>query len=149
MAEKRIGSRTFKVDMVLATEAIRLQARIFKLAGGAVDRLPTIIAGAGKDATPEAKAASDAAALGAFADILARCDPDEMARLIGDIVALARVQLPSGTWASANLDTDFIDTKGEIIPVVMFVLKEVFSDFFSGALGSINQLIAKKATSAH
>ena len=81
MAEKKIGGRTFRVSAVLATEAIKLQVRLMKVIGGAVDRLPVILAGMGKkgETNPEAKAASDAAAVAALADIFNKANPDEVA----------------------------------------------------------------------
>ena len=88
MAEKKIGSRTFQVGHVLATDAVRLQARLLRIIGGGVDRLPTIMRGVGKDIAPELKEAANAASVAALTDIFAKCDPDEVTRLISDIVSL-------------------------------------------------------------
>lgn len=136
MAEKKIGGRTYQVGHVLATDAIRLQARLLKIIGGGVERLPAIVAGMGKGATPEAKEKSNAAAIAALTDIFAKCDPDEVAQLISDIVAFAALKRPSGSYEAVDLDGDFTENKKDILPVCGFVLKEVLGDFFAGALAS-------------
>lgn len=138
MAEKRIGGRTFRVGTVLATDAIKLQVRLMKLVGGAVDRLPVILAGMGKKGVdnPEAKALSDAAAIAALADIFNKADPDEVARLIGDIVAMAQLNNPSGAWETVNIDQDFTHHQRDLFLVAVFVLREVLGDFFGGVLAN-------------
>ena len=140
MAEKKINGRTFQVGEVLATDAIRLQARLLKIIGGGVDRLPVIMAGMGErgKVDPEAKAKSDAAAVAALTDIFAKCDPDEITQLMSDIVGFATIKRPSGSWEQADMDGDFTQHKGDLLPLVGFVLREVLGDFFSGALASGN-----------
>lgn len=132
MAEKKIGGRVFQVGHVLATDAVRLQARLLKLIGGGVERLPTILRGVGKDADPALKEASNAAAVAALTDIFGKSDPDEVTRLIADIVAFATVKQASGSWGQVDMDQDFTEHKADLFPVVIFVLKEVLGDFFSG-----------------
>lgn len=132
MAEKKIGGRTFQVGHVLATDAVRLQARLLKIIGGGVDRLPTIMKGVGKDVAPELKEASNAAAVAALTDIFAKADPDAVTKLISDIVGFAQIKQSSGTWGKVDLDQDFTEHKGDLFPVITFVLKEVLGDFFSG-----------------
>jgi hypothetical protein len=135
MAEKKIGGRTFRVGNVLATEAIKLQLRLLKIVGGGVDRLPTILAGMGKkgEVDAEAKAASDAAAVAALGDIFSKCDPDVVTQIISDIVEMAQLNNPSGAWETVNIDQDFTQKKGDLFPVIIFVLQEVLGDFFSGS----------------
>jgi hypothetical protein len=145
MAEKKIGGRTFRVGTVLATDAVRLQVRLMKIIGGAVDRLPVILAGMGKKGAenPEAKSASDAAAVAALADIFTKADADEVATLVSDIIGMAQISTKAGAWETANLDQDFSGPQmKDLFPAVSFVLKEVLSDFFGGALasGSLNKL---------
>lgn len=139
MAEKKIGDRVFVVGHVLATDAIRLQARLLKIIGGGVDRLPEILAGAGS-ASPEAKEKSNAAAVAALTDILAKCDPEEVTKLITDIVSMAQIRRASGAVETVDLDGDLSQTKKDIIPLVGFVLKEVLGDFFAGSLASFDRL---------
>lgn len=136
MAEKKINGNTYQVGEVLATEAIRLQARVLKIVGGGLDRLPTILAGAGEDASEAAKAASNVAAIGALADIFGKCEPEEVTRLMSDVVSLATVRRPSGAWEQVDLDGDLTDRKADIFPLMVFVLKEVLGVFFSGALAN-------------
>lgn len=140
MAEKKINGRTFRVGHVLATDAIRLQVRVVKLLGGAVDHLPVILAGVGS-ADASAKAASDAAAVAAMTDIVAKADPDEIVSLLGSVVRMSQVGTPSGSWSEADLDSDFTGERmKDLIPVVSFVLREVLGDFFGAALASGSRL---------
>lgn len=138
MAEKKINGRVFRVQDVLATEAIRLQVSLLKVIGGGVDRLPTIMAGMGKKGKedPEAKAASDAALVGALADIFSKCDPDGVVELISRIGGYADIQSKSGQWGKVDVDQDFTDHKKDLFPLLAFVLKEVLGDFFSDVPGA-------------
>lgn len=138
MAEKKFGGRTFRVNHVLATDAIKLQVRLLKIIGGGVDRLPVILAGMGEKgkADPAAKAASDAAAVAALADIFSKADPDGVAKLLSDIVSHSQINNPSGAWENADIDQDFTGHAKDLFPVVVWVLQEVLGDFFGGALAS-------------
>ncbi len=138
MAEKKIGGRLFRVGHVLATDAIKLQVRLLKIIGGGVDRLPVILAGLGEKGKtdPDAKAASDAAAVAALADIFAKADPDGVARLLSDVVSMSQLSTPSGAWETADIDQDFTQNKRDLFPLVTFILQEVLGDFFAGALGN-------------
>jgi len=134
MAEKKIGSRTFKVEPLLATEAIRLQMRLVKAIGPAISRLPEIFAGIGKDAAAKEKA--NGAAVSAMADIIGKMEPDDAADLVKDIVQVAMIKRPSGAYDQVDMDGDFTGSLGDIIPVATFVLQEQFAEVFSGARGS-------------
>ncbi|MBD8556293.1 hypothetical protein IFT84_17430 [Rhizobium sp. CFBP 8762] len=138
MAEKKINGRTFKVAPMLAIEAVVMQARLMQLLGGALDRLPEILAGRNDKATDEMKAKSDAMAVAAFTDIFKHLDPREFGKLVKDIVELASIQRESGTYDPVDMDGDFTGNLKDLIPVVIFVLGEQFGDFFSGALASGN-----------
>lgn len=148
MAEKKIGGRTFRVGHVLATDAIKLQVRLLKIVGGGVDRLPIIMAGMGEKGKtdPEAKAASDAAAIAALGDIFAKSDPDSVAKLFSDIIGMSQINNPSGAWEDANIDQDFVDSyRKDLFTVALFVLQEVLGDFFAAALanGGLKKALAK------
>lgn len=136
MAERKIGGREFQVGQVLATDAVLLQARLMKVIGAGVERLPTILKGAGESASDEAKAASRAAAVAAFTDIFANGDPAVMTSLVRDVVQLATVKRPSGAFEQVDMDGDFTEDKGSLFPVVIFVLQEVLGDFFTGLQGN-------------
>ena len=143
MAERKIAGMEIKVDRPLATEALRMQARLMRAAGGVAEKLPGILASRREGATDEEKANADAEALSAITGIFDRLSPDEFATLVSDIVGMAQIKRPAG-YSRLDLDGDFSTNLGAIIPVVVFVLKEVFGDFFSGALASGSR--AMKAT---
>jgi len=136
MAERKIGKREFKVDRPLATEALRLQARLMRAAGGFAEKLPSILASRRDGASEAEKEQANADALSAITGIFNQVSPDEYAHLVGDIIGMAKIKRPSGQYDPADLDGDFSENLGEIIPVAVFVLRETFGDFFSGALAS-------------
>lgn len=136
MPEKKIGSLEIKVDRPLATEALKMQARLTRAAGGLAEKLPAILASRRDGATDEEKAKAEAEAIGALTGIFDRLSADEYADLVSDIIGMAMIKRPSGQYDQADLDGDFSDNLASIIPVVVFILKSVFGDFFTGALAS-------------
>lgn len=141
-AEKKINGRTFRASKMLATKAIRLQMRLMKAVGPALDKLPAILRGrSGDDVTPEMQAASDSAAIKAFTDIFVSNDSEALAKLVSDIVETAEIMGSSGQYVAVDFDRDFTESFADIVPVGIFVLREQFGDFFSalprnGALGT-------------
>lgn len=133
MAERKIGGREFKVDRPLATVALALQARLMRAAGGAAQHLPSLIGKMAANKTDEEKQALGGEVIVLLTDIFSRLDPHEYVSLVGDVISLAKIKRPSGQYDPCDLDGDFADAFGDIIPVVVFVLKETFGDFFSGA----------------
>lgn len=135
MAEKRIGETAFKVEPLLATDALILQARVMKLIGPALSKFGAIMKGYGSDKTSDEKAQSDAAAIEAFASIFINADPKDLANLIKDLCQTARIRRPSGSYDPVDFDGDMTDKQKDIIPLVVLVLREQFGDFFSGLPG--------------
>lgn len=144
MAERKINGREFQVGQVLATDAVLLQARLMKVVGAGVERLPTILKGTG-EASQEDKDASRAAAVAAFTDVFTNGDPAVMTKLIADVVELATVKRQSGVFEQVDMDGDFTNDKGSLFPVVVFVLQEVLGDFFTGLQGNGLQAKTPKA----
>lgn len=135
MAEKKINGRVYRADRVLATEAVRLQARLLRIIGGAVDRLPDIMAGMGSKKDEAAQQKSNAALAAALADMFAKADPDEVTQLISDIVGYASLQAPSKVWEQVDLDGVFTQHPEDLYPVVAFVITTVLGSFFSALPG--------------
>ena len=92
------------------------------------------MSGYGADKTEEQKQQSNHAAAMAFSSIFADTDPDELAELIQEVAELAMIQRPSG-YDKLDFDGDMTGHSQDLIPLVVFVLKEQFGDFFSGLLG--------------
>lgn len=136
MAERKIAGMEIRVDRPLATQALKLQARLMRAAGGAADQLPTILGEMRGAQSDEDKQAIGVKLIGLLTDVFARLGPDEYVGLVGDIVGMAKIKRPSGQYDFMDLDGDLSMNLGAIIPVAAFVLKEVFGDFFSGALGN-------------
>jgi hypothetical protein len=136
MAEKKINGRTFKTVPMLAMDAMILQARLVKLLGPAIDKLGTILAGRGENASEEAKAQSNFAAVAAISEVFGKSEPVETANVIRDVAQIAMISRPSGNYEPVDFDGDFTGKLGDIMPVVGFVLVEQFGDFFTGLLAS-------------
>lgn len=136
MAIKKINGREFQVGVVLATTSVLLQARLMKVIGGGVEHLPTILKGAGASATEQAKEASRSAAVAALLDITSKIEPEQWLGLVKDVVELATVKRgTSSHFEQVDLDLDFTSGSGEpgaLYPVIVFVLREVLGDFFTG-----------------
>ncbi len=145
MAERKIGGSVYKTAPMLATQAIILQARLARIIGPAVSKLPAILASRSESATAEQKAHADAEAISAITEIFARCHPEEIAGLVKDVAEIAMVQRAAGTYEPVDFDLDFTGRLGDVIPVVTFVLAEQFGDFFSGALASGRQAVRARA----
>lgn len=138
MAEKKINDRTFKVEPMLAMDALVLQARLFKALGPAMGSFSEVMKGRakpGETVDPAAEAASNSAALVALANIFAHGEPRQIAELIRDIVQIAQLKRPSGDYEQVDLDGDFTGKQKDMFPVILFVLREQFADFFSGLPG--------------
>ncbi|QJD54320.1 hypothetical protein [Aminobacter phage Erebus] len=141
MAEKKIGTRTFKVEPLLATDALVLQARLFRAVGPAATHFKTVMAARGEGE----ETAMGAAAVAALAEIFAKSEPTEIAGLIKDTIEVAQIKRPSGVYENCDFDGDFTGQSKDIIPVALFVLQEQFGDFFTGLLaaGNLKRLAAK------
>ncbi|TAY66552.1 hypothetical protein ELG88_09800 [Rhizobium leguminosarum] len=136
MSEKKINGVEYKVDQLLATKALILQARLMRAAGPLASKIPAILASRREGASAEERAAADTEALLAITGIFEAISPEEFASLVKDIVEIARIKRPSGQYDQVDLDGDFVGRLGDIIPVAVLVLKEQFGDFFSGALAN-------------
>lgn len=138
MAEKVLGDRTFKAGAVLATDAIKLQIRLVKLIGPALETLPDVFAGRAAGASPEDQEKANAAAIRAIAGIFDKADPDAVVDLMKDIFALAMVSPNKGqSYEEIVFDHEFAGAGAKnLFPAMVFVLQEVLGDFFSGALAS-------------
>lgn len=129
MAERKIGTRTFKTDKLLATRAVVLQARVFKVIGPGLAHMGDVLREAkGKDEV-------GAGALGALAEVFAKSEPEALAALLKDVVELAQIKRPSGIYENCDLDGDFTTNPQDLYPVALFVIKEQLGDFFTGDLG--------------
>lgn len=139
MAEAKIKGMEIRVDRPLASEALKLQARLMRAAGGLAEKLPAILASRRPDASADERAKAETDALTAVTGVFNSISPDDYAELVGDILSLAKIKGPSGQYDQADLDSDFSNNLGAIIPVAVFVLRETFGDFFSGALANGNR----------
>ena len=148
MSERKINGRTFRVDRLLATQALVLQARIAKTVGPAVDKLPAMFAGRarpGVELSAEAEGNSNAAAIAAFAAIFTNNESTAVAALVSDIVSIAQIQGSNGAYTPVDFDRDFTESLADIVPVAIFVLQEQFGDFFTALLVNGRQSLTRQA----
>lgn len=161
MTEKKFGERTFKVEKILATKALLLQARILKMAGPAVKHIPALF-GAIREAqadqaqinlpgvtqdpgTPvltRGMLVTGSAAVSAFMQIFSDNEPADVAKLIKDVVEIAEIQQDSGQYTGVDLDREFDGADPLIIELAVFVLQEQFSDFFTALLANGSRALA-------
>lgn len=134
MAEKVINGDTYKVEPLLATRAIVLQARLMRAAGPIAAQLPSVLSVASGSSSDGEKAAANASLIAAITDVFSKMPPEEFADLVKDIVEIAKIKRQSGVYDPIDFDGDMTPRMASIIPVAAFVLKEVFGDFFSGLL---------------
>jgi hypothetical protein len=134
ISERRFGKRTFRMEPMLATKALIMQARLFRLAGPALERLPEILVGIGAGKSEEERTIANAAAVQGFVSVFQHTSPEDLADMIRELAELAQIKRPSGSWEKVDLDGDFTGEQGDLIPLVVWVAQEQFGDFFSGLL---------------
>ena len=142
MAEKKIGNRTFKTEPVLATQALLLQARVFRILGPGLARFGDIMR-----ARTEGNEGTGAAIVAAFAEVFTKADPAEVVNMLSDVIGMAQIKRPSGIYENCDMDGDFTGHQKDVYPVALFVLKEQLGDFFTGLpeVGSLAKLKAAVA----
>ncbi|MCD1645247.1 phage tail assembly chaperone [Aurantimonas coralicida] len=134
MAEKKIGprgsERTFKVEPLLIIASLNLKFRLAKILGPGMERLPSILGGLSGDEVVKLRANEEA--IRAITAILSTLEPEDATDLVKEVVEIAKVKRASGDYDPVDLEGDFQGREADIIPVMLFVLKEQFADFFSG-----------------
>jgi tail assembly chaperone len=135
MPEKKIGSRTYKVEKLPATESTRTLLRLTKIIGPALPKLSEAIADDRDTGT----------ALAAVADLLMNSDADKLTDFLVEIAEHAEVQTERGGSYDPVI-YDLIPDLMEGFQLVAFVLQVQYRDFFGGKLG--NALSAKKPVEA-
>lgn len=145
MAERKIGNRTFKVDQPLATEAVRLQARLARALGGSMAKAFDAYVAA-NSSKAESKEAVAGLLIPIIADFFEKNDPDAVVDLVQYLMTFAQVAHQSGQYDPVDLDGDFYGSLNDIVPVCAFVIEEVVGVFLSGPGRSGSP--AKRATAA-
>lgn len=145
MAERKIAGREFRVDPPLATDALRLQAKLTRLLEAADASMEDILVAffGGGEKTQESQAKIVAGAISTVGRVFSKLSPDEYAALVSEIVSMAKIKRPSGAYEIADLDGDFSGNLQAVPELITFVLRVVLSDFFTALLGSTSRL--KKA----
>lgn len=137
MADKKIGGRYFRIGDLLATEGIKLQVRLIKLVGPAIESLPQLFAARNTAIPIEEDIKARSVATAAISKVFAAADPDEVASFIETVCELAMVSDNGKTdYEQVVFDHHFSgsDVK-DIYPLTLFVLQETLGDFFTGSLG--------------
>lgn len=129
MAEQTIDGETYSVTPLLAKRAIVLQAKLAKVVGPA---LPLLIEAM---ASKKDEAAAQRAGVAALNKIAETIDPVSFGDLIEEVVQLAEIK-DGGQYRRVIMDQDFTGNLQGILPVVGFVLREQFGDFFTAFMGS-------------
>lgn len=131
MAEKKFDGVTFRTDPLAAKDALALYIDIMRIVGKAAGRLPSIMVA--MTAPDMGEPIADVAALMAITDILVDTPTADIIEVIERIIGAAQVLQPSKTYRAATLDGDFSLDRKNLVPVITWILKEQFSDFFTGS----------------
>lgn len=135
MAEKKINGETYRVEPLVASEALLLWGRIIEAMGPGIGHLPVIIEALGDG--DDGLAVADMAALAAISDVVSRNTPEKIRDLIADIVNIASVlEDDKRNYRPVDMDVDFTGNTKGIVPLTKFVLEEQFHDFFTASVGS-------------
>lgn len=142
MADKKIGGNYYRVQPILATEALRLQVRLLNIAGPAVKALPAVLAARKGGADT---GVAEAAGLEAIAAVFTTADPDKVSTFITDVCEKAEISSDGKTYEGLIFDHHMSEDQQSIIPVTFFVLKELLGDFFTGAQAVGSLAVTKQA----
>ena len=134
MAEKKIGSRTFRAEKMPATEATRNLVVLTKIVGPGMAALTKALS--------QAEGERDSAALEAVAAILMNSNADDLTQFVVSMAERAQVKENGGSYESVIYDLHFDDLL-EAFQVVAFVLQVNYAGFFGGKLGGLINRQAK------
>lgn len=132
MAEKKIGSRTFRADKLPATQATSLMFRLGKVVGPALGSL----AGASSIKDLAALAGDESQntkVLTLVGDLFGNLDPVVAQNLLVELCELAKVQAPGGNYENVIFDATFDTSVADAFKVAAFVVQVNFGDFFAAA----------------
>lgn len=130
MAEKKIKGVTYRVNKLPAKRSLVLFAKLGKIVGPGLAALVEAIGLRSED-----EAESNAVAVKAISKVFADTDPVQFGDLVEEIVELAEIE-QDGRYLPVSMDGHFSGKMEEMTQVVAFVLREQFSDFFTGLLAS-------------
>ena len=144
MAEKKIADRVYKCEPLLLKPSLALKFKVMKLLAPGLERLPDILSNMQGDEAARVQANKDAVA--ALTSILDGLEFEEAYDLMREVTEVAKVKRASGHYEPVDFEGDFSGIREkEIIPVMIFVLREQFADFFSDALEAGRQGAAEAA----
>lgn len=132
MSEKKIGGNEYSIRPMPAKRAIVLFAKVSKVLGPALPKLIEAMGLSGSESENE----SNAAAISALNEMLVNIEPESFADLIEEIIELAQIMEPNKSYRDVIFDQDFTGNLSDSIPVMAFVLREQFGDFFTGLLAT-------------
>ena len=144
MAEKKIADRVYRCEPLLLKPSLALKFKMMKLLAPGLGLLPDIISNMQGDQAAQVQANKDA--ISALTSILEGLEFDDAYELMREVTEVAKVKRASGHYEPVDFEGDFSGVREkEIIPVMLFVLREQFADFFSEALEAGRQGAADAA----
>lgn len=127
MAEKKIGSRTFRTEKMAAVEGTTLMFRLGKAAAPLLDN-PELLRGT---------ELQDAAAIASIVKFLSSISPEEATYLIVTFCEKAQVKQEGGTFEPVVYDAHFANDLLEAFQVAAFVIQVNYADFFGDRLAKL------------
>jgi tail assembly chaperone len=126
MAERKIGTDTYRFEKLNAFEGLRLAGRVVKFLGPAWGYIDRMFNGD--------ESARDAGAILAIAATVKDLDVDQLIGFLKELTGYCQIKL-NGAYEPVVPEVH-MRTEIEILQVSMFVLEIQFKDFFGAAKGS-------------
>ena len=130
MAETKIGGVEYRVETLLARDAVALQMRVMRILGPAMNAMPEVLSTYFKG--QEGRQLANQKALAAIGDIVAKSDPAEATQLVVDVCELAESRRPSGDYEKVSFDQEFSGKLMDAYKLMAFVLQAQFGELFQG-----------------
>ena len=132
MAEKKIGSREFKVGPMTAPDAYKLLCEMIAITGSAAQYLPSMLSAAKKD-DAEGSFLADVGAFAACSSMIKEVGVEGFLDFKRKVIESAMVKRPSGAYESVLFDSDFIGDLVSAEKLFEWVLEEQFAPFLKGS----------------
>lgn len=134
MAEKKINGKEYRVEMMDAVNSLHMLARITKIVGpfmGQLKGIQALIAQMSDENDTSAEA--DAMAQQTILAIAAQINPDEITKLVTDLVSNAQVRTGrSESYETCHFDEDFHGDVMGGIQVAIYVATVNYGNFLKG-----------------
>lgn len=143
MADETFNGRKYQTHQLPARDAIALYLDIMRVAGSGVSKIPALLA-AVMSPDDRRNELADLAALQAVAEILRQTPTATIQDLMHRLLQSAEIMGESGNFRKVTID-EFSGDLESLFPVLRWLMREQFGDFFTGSAGSGIILMIREA----